>query len=287
MSNTADLKQAITKLDALPTMPVIAQKLLALPLDTDDGEAQLLKLIGLDPLISAKIIGLANTSLFGSPVKVASVSDAAMRLGLTRVKSVAIGIATMSTLTKLPEGQLKANDLWLHSMGIAVAMRAIAKAMPARVRPQDDHIFLAGLLHDIGYMALGFLDTRASNALHAKLQTQTERPLLEIEQELLGMTHCDIGAQLGRHWDLPDEIIAVMRYHHTPDDENSAGGQPLVSMVNIAEKILSEFGIAEPTAKEVTEQEWQELGIDPAKADDIRSQIMEVAGQAKELAGAV
>src|SRR5690242_1376603 len=122
LDTSVNLKQAITKLDSLPSMPVIAQKLLALPLDTDDGEAKLLKLIGLDPLISAKIIGLANTSLFGSPVKVASVGDAAMRLGLTRVKSVAIGIATMSTLTKLPEGQLKANDLWLHSMGIAVAV---------------------------------------------------------------------------------------------------------------------------------------------------------------------
>lgn len=287
MNATVDLKQAITKLDALPTMPVIAQKLLALPLDTEDGEAKLLKLIGLDPLISAKIIGLANTSLFGTPVKVASVGDAAMRLGLTRVKSVAIGIATMSTLTKLPEGQLKANDLWLHSMGIAVTMRTIARAMPVRVRPADDHIFLAGLLHDIGYMALGYLDTRASNELHTQLRAQPDRPILEIEQELLGVTHCEIGAQLGRHWDLPEEIIAVMRYHHTPDEEGAEEGQPLVSMVNIAERLLSEFGISEPVEKEVGEQEWRDMGIDPAKADDIRSQVKEVAAQAAELAGVV
>lgn len=287
MNTPVDLKQAIANLDSLPSMPVIAQKLLALPLDTDEGEAKLLKLIGLDPLISARIIGLANTSLFCSPVKVSSVSDAAMRLGLTRVKSVAIGIATMSTLTKLPEGQLKANDLWLHSMGIAVAMRVIAKAMPTHVRPVDDLIFLAGLLHDIGYMALGYLDTQASNALHTQLRSQPNRPVLEIEQELLGMTHCEIGARLGRHWDLPEEIVAVMRYHHTPDAEGAAGGQPLVSMINIAEKILPEFGIAESAGQEVTEQEWLALGINPAKADDIRSQIAEVSEQAKELAVAV
>lgn len=287
MSAAVNLKQAITKLDALPTMPVIAQKLLALPLDTDEGETTLLKLIGQDPLISAKIIGLANTSLFCSPVKVASISDAAMRLGMTRVKSVAIGIATMSTLTKLPEGQLKSNDLWLHSMCIAVAMRAISQAMPAHVRPQDDHIFLAGLLHDIGYMALGYLDTKASDELHTQLRTQLDRPILEIEQELLGMTHCEIAAQLGHHWDLPEEIIAVMRYHHTPDEECAAPGQPLVSMISIAEKILPEFGIAETTAKEIIEQEWMDLGINPSRADDIRGKILEVAVQAKELAGAV
>ena len=280
MSASTKLKQAITKLDSLPTIPVVAQKLLALPLDTDEGEAKLLKLIGNDPLISARIIGLANTSLFCSPVKVTSISDAAMRLGLTRVKSVAISIATMSTLTKLPEGQLKSNDLWVHSMGIAVAMRAIARAMPAHVRPVDDHIFLAGLLHDIGFMALGYLDSKASDLLLTEFEKQSGRPILEIEQELLGTTHCEIGAQLGRHWDLPEEIIAVIHYHHTPEEENAAEGQPLVSMVNMAEKILPKFGIAEPAEKEVTEQEWIDLGINPAKADDIRNQIAEGAEQA-------
>ena len=287
MSTPSDLKKAIRNLDALPTMPVVAQKLLALPLDTEDGETKLLKLIELDPLISAKIIGLANTSLFGSPVKVSSVRDAAMRLGLTRVKAVAVGIATMSALTKLPEGKIQVNDLWLHSMGLAVAMRSIAKAMPANVRPLDDHIFLAGLLHDMGYMALAYLDTKGSNALCDKFQEQSGQPILEMEQQLLGTTHCEIGAQLGRHWDLPEEVIAVMRYHHTPDEENAALGQPLVSMVNIVEKILPEFGVNKAAEAEIADQEWSALGIDPAKAGAIREQILEVAEQAKGLAGAV
>ena len=287
MNTSSSLKQAISELDSLPSMPVIAQKLLALPLDTEDGETRLLKLIEVDPQISAKIVGLANTSLFGSPIKLSSVRDASMRLGLTRVKSVAIGIATMSTLTRLPEGRLKANDLWLHSMGIAVAMRAIAKAMPVHERPLDDHIFLAGLLHDIGYMALAYLDTGASDELHGRLETLGQRPLLDMERELLGMTHSDIGAQLGRHWDLPDEIISVMRYHHTPAEEGAAEGQPLVSMINLAEKLLDEFGIAEPARGNISDQDWEELGINPARADDIRAQVAEVAGQTQALAGTV
>jgi len=285
MNTAVDLKQAITKLDSLPTMPVIAQKLLALDLNTDEGEATLLTLIGLDGLISAKVIGLANTSQFGSQSKVSSVSDAALRLGLTRVKSVAIGIATMSTLTKHPEGQIKADDLWLNSMGIAFAMGAIAKAMPARMRPKDDQLFLAGLLHDIGYMALANLNIKASDELYTQLQIQADRPILEIEHELLGMTHCDIGAQLGHHWDLPEETIAVIRYHHTPDADGSAQGQPLVSMVNLAEKILPEFCIAKHKGEEVTEQEWLGLGIDLAKTDDILSHIAEISAQAYEFAG--
>ena len=286
-SQSVNLKQAISKLDSLPAMPAIAQKLLALPLDTDEGEAKLLKLIAQDPQIAAKIIGLANTPMFGASRKVSAVNDAAMLLGLTRVKSVAIGIATMSALTKFPEGQCKANDLWLHSMSIAVAMRTIAKAMPARVRPMDDQIFLAGLLHDIGYMALSYLDTKASDALHSQLKQSSDRTLAEIEQDVLGTTHAEIGAQLARHWDLPEEIVSAIRYHHTPGDENATEGQPLVSLISFAEKMLPALGLDEHTAQEITEQEWLDLGIDPAKADDIRAQIAVISEQTSQLANVV
>ena len=169
-------------------------------------------------------------------------------------------------------------------MGIAFAMGAIAKEMPERSRFSDDQLFLAGMLHDIGYMVLAHLDTESSNALYTGFLTQSDRPILEIEQELLGMTHCEIGAQLGLRWGLPKEIIAVIRYHHTPAEDVSIEGQPLVSMLKIAEQIHPEFCSVKQTEKQVTEQAWIGLGIDPAKNDDIRNHIADVAAQANEFA---
>ncbi|HEX5337709.1 MAG TPA: HDOD domain-containing protein, partial [Gallionella sp.] len=154
-STRSRLKQALANLDSLPAMPATAQKLLALPLDTDEGEAQLLNLIEQDPQISAKLIGLANSPVMGVTRKVGAISDAAMLLGLTRVKSVAIGIASMSSMSKLPPSKnFDPQDLWLHSMTIAIVMRSIAKEMSSQLRPREDQIFLAGLLHDMGYTAL-------------------------------------------------------------------------------------------------------------------------------------
>lgn len=284
MAISIDLKQSLERIDTLPAMPAIAQKLLALPLDTDEGEAQLLKLIAQDPQISAKIIGLSNSALFGSPRKISSVSDAAMCLGLTRVKSVAIGIATMSALAKPSEGKLKSTDLWTHNMAIASAMRVIARYMSTRLRPMDDQIFLAGLLHDIGYNALNFLDVNASDALYEQLSATPDASLLEIEQQLLGTHHSELGARLALHWGLPEEIIAVIRYHHTPEHINAEVGQPLVNLVHIAEKILPNVGIVEYTEQEIAEQEWINLGIDPAESDKIVKEIAAVAEQTKQLA---
>ena len=285
MNTNFELNKNITKLDSLPSIPVLAQKLLALELNTDEGEEMLLNLIGLDPLISAKIIGLANSGLSGLNIKVAAINHAAIRLGLTRVKSIAIGIATMSMRSNFPQGKIKTDDLWLNSMGIAFAMGAIAKAMPSRSRPSEDKVFLAGLLHDIGYIALSFLDIKASDALYDEFQLQTNKSVLEIEKNLLVMTHCDIGAQLGQLWVLPEEIISVIRHHHSPDQEEAAEGQPLVRMVHIAERILPEFCIFKHDREVVTEQEWNELGIDLADTEEILNNIAEVSAQAYEFAG--
>lgn len=280
------LKQALANLDSLPAMPDTAQKLLALPLDTDEGEAQMLKLIEQDPQISAKIISLANSPVMGIPRKLSKVSDAAMLLGLTRVKAVAVGIASMSHLAQSPAGKyFKPQDLWLHSMTVAIVMRTIAQAMPRDIRPNEDQIFLTGLLHDIGFMALHHIDAVASDALHHQLLVQSDRPILEVELETLGITHCYIGSQLGRHWHLPEEIITVLGYHHPPYVEEVAPDNPLVRLVSLSEKVAPNYGITEHTGNEIQEYEWVELGIEPADVEDICAQANELAVQTAQLSG--
>ncbi len=279
------LIQALGNLDSLPAMPAIALKLMALNLNTDEGEAELLKLIGQDPQISAKLISLTNSPAMGISRKISSVNDAAMVLGLTRVKAVSLGIAALSNFARLPASQhFIPQYLWLHSLSIAIAMNSLALAMPRQMRPQQDHIYLAGLLHDMGYMAIHYIDSAASNELHMQFQLQPTRPVLEVEQEILGISHCEIGAKLARQWNLPEEIIIVLRSHHSPYDDEISAANPLVLMVNLAEKLLPNFGLTEYCDPEISEQEWQALGIDPDKSEELRDIISELAIQAAQIA---
>ncbi|MBX3617742.1 HDOD domain-containing protein [Nitrosomonas sp.] len=286
LSNHLDLQKSLERIHELPAMPAIARKMLALPLNTDEGEAQLLKLIAQDPQISARIIGLSNASLFGAPGMISSVRDAAMRLGLIQIKAIAIGMATIAAFSKSTEGKFKATELWAHSMAIASAMRTIARYMPARQRPMEDQIFLAGLLHDIGYNVLSFIAKDLSNVLYEKLSAPSDAAPLEIECGLLGMHHGEIGAQLGSHWGLPAEIVGVIRYHHTPDHPDAAEIEPLVRLVCIAEKLLPDFVKADHGTQEITEREWISLGIDTNKAPAITEEIGIIAAQAKQFANA-
>ena len=281
MNPPLNLRQAVRNLNSLPALPVIAQKLMALKLDSEEGERQMMLLIAQDPMISAKIIGLANSPLLGASRHISAVRDAAMLLGLTRVKSVATGIAVMSLVSK-PIGRFDPQELWMHSMGVAFAMLPVVRAMPARSRPQDDLIFLTGMLHDIGYLALAHLDTQRSDDLHTRLVIEPDRLAIEVERELLDITHDELGAELARHWNLPSELVSVIRYHHTPDDPAASEGQPLVRIINITEKLLPQLGLREFAGNYVAPEEWAALGIDPGKAAEITEQAQEQANQAAQ-----
>ena len=283
MNNPIDLRQALRSLNDLPAFPVIAQKLLALQLDTEQGEQQMMLLIGQDPLISARLIGLANSPLLGSSRQITSVKEASMMLGLTRVKSVATGIAVMSLVSR-PIGRFDPQELWLHNLCVAFAMLPVVRAMPAAKRPPDDLIFLAGMLHDIGYLALAYLDPQRSDDLHTRLAIETERLAIDVERELLEITHDELGAELAKQWNLPEQLVAAIRCHHVLDAQDAGETLPLAHIIHITEKLIPLNGLYEPVGREIAAEEWIALGIAPAKAGEIAVQAQEQAEQAAQFA---
>lgn len=107
-STPVKLREALKNLQALPVIPVIAQKLLTLNTDTDAGERQLLRLVEQDPQILARTIALANSPMLGAPSKkITSVKEAAMLLGIKKIKSVATCISITALNTKMSSGKLK------------------------------------------------------------------------------------------------------------------------------------------------------------------------------------
>jgi HD-like signal output (HDOD) protein len=156
-----------------------------------------------------------------------------------------------------------------------MTMDTLARLMPIERRPSDEEIYLAGLLHDIGFLVLDYIDPALSDQFHARLAAAPDRPVEELEAEMLTTSHCGLGAELGRHWNLPESIVTVLNYHHSPNDKRAAAGQPLVSLANLAEKLLPTFGIAETVHMDIADEEWLALGIDPNQEDEIRAKIQQ------------
>ena len=273
MNSPESLRQALNHLDALPAIPSIAQKILSLKITTDEGERALLELIEKDPTILSRIIGLSNSPLFGTGREIMTLKDALALLGSKRVKMVALSFAMMSSMTRKTAGLLNVQSLWQHSLSVTMTMDTLARLMPNDLRPPDDEIYLAGLLHDIGFLVLDYLDTGLSDQFHMRMDAEPGRTVEEIEAEMLEMNHGELGAALGRHWNLPEDIIAVLNYHHTPGDGRATVGHPLVAMANLAEKLLPTFGVSETVSPEIGADEWLALGIDPNRESEIMAAV--------------
>jgi len=273
VNSPESLRQALNHLDALPAIPSIAQKILSLKITTDEGERALLELIEKDPTILSRIIGLSNSPLFGTGREIMTLKDALALLGSKRVKMVALSFAMMSSMTRKTAGLLNVQSLWQHSLSVTMTMDTLARLMPNDLRPPDDEIYLAGLLHDIGFLVLDYLDTGLSDQFHMRMDAEPGRTVEEIEAEMLEMNHGELGAALGRHWNLPEDIIAVLNYHHTPGDGRATVGHPLVAMANLAEKLLPTFGVSETVSPEIGADEWLALGIDPNRESEIMAAV--------------
>jgi putative nucleotidyltransferase with HDIG domain len=256
--------QALLRLRSLPVMPRIAQEILVLKIETEEGEKALLELVRNDPAISAKVIGLANSPAFGTMQKILSVSDAAARLGIKRVKLTAMILAMMTSMVRTPGGLLNANSLWKHSLAVTMTMHSLAQYMPEAIRPMEDDLFLAGLLHDIGFLVLDSIDPMLSDSFHARLEAENGRSEEEIESAMLEMDHCELGAELAKHWGLPEAIVNVLRHHHRPE----AASPPLTRMACLAEKLLPTFGDPEKPLP-ISAEEWRAVGMDPEKQEEI------------------
>ncbi len=251
------LEKAISKTDTLPTMSVIGQRLLSLRLDTDEGERELMNLVESDPMIAARIIGLANSPIFASPKKITSMREAVMVLGLSRVKAVAISIALMGPLRVKENQYFSVKKLWLHSFSMAVGMRTLSGMIPRQIRPPEDQLFLAGLLHDIGFLAFAYLEPVKFNDFLSQIEASPEKPIGELEREILGISHAELGELLARHWGLPEEIVAVIGAHHSTD----AASDPMIALARITERILENSTIKEEIRQVSAEEEEAELAI--------------------------
>jgi len=197
VNTPATLHQAHDRLDTLPAIPSIARKILSLKINTDEGERALLALIEKDPAILSRIIGLSNSPLFGTGRNILTLREAAALLGIKRIKMIALSFAMMSSMTKKPTGLLNIQNLWQHSLSVAMTMDTLACLMPKERRPSDDEIYLAGLLHDIAFWWLDYIDTPLSDQFHACMATEQEHTVEEIEAKMLKMSHSELGAALG------------------------------------------------------------------------------------------
>lgn len=204
------LLDRISGAENLPSVPAVAIQVLRLIRQEEVAVTQIAATIERDPALSANILKVVNSPLFGMPNHVGSLPQAMVVLGLRTLKVMVLSFSMVSEFGRNFAEGFDQELFWRRSVTMAVSSRLLADKCDPAVR---DEAFIGGLLADLGILAASLVAGEEYKQVLETYRRETRR-LHDIESELMGVAHPEITASLLRKWKLPEELGAAALHHH-------------------------------------------------------------------------
>jgi putative nucleotidyltransferase with HDIG domain len=225
-----EMQKRVEALRSLPSSPAVLKPLLDLLREPPDSVQidKVVKLVSYEKTITAQLLRIANSPLYGRAKPAESIHAAVVTLGIQRIEDILLSNC-FSKMVPRDKWVVDPHVFWRHSFGCALVCREFAE----RIGYNDpDKAYLAGLLHDLGIIvnSLAFTDQYREVITKA---VEAGRPLDEQEEETLGFTHCQSGVILAKAWALPQTIRDVIEWHHTTT--LAPAGNPLIAITHLAD----------------------------------------------------
>ncbi len=208
MSGIEQRLQEVTELISLPEVYLKVRRLM------DDPHSDIYdfaEVISVDPNLSSRVLKVVNSAYFGFPEPVDSISRAVNMIGIGQLHNMVLGISAISSL-ELPNDILPLNTFWRASLFSGVLARLLAEQMKLA---KSEHLFIAGLLHEIGHLVL--YSKFPLQALAARQLAETQgKQIHEAEMQVMGCHYGDIGAMLMANWNLSETLQTLTRNQPAP-----------------------------------------------------------------------
>jgi HD-like signal output (HDOD) protein len=229
-------------LDDLPPFPWVAKRLMATLSREDVDITEVGKLIAAEPVFATRVLQLANSPLFALERQVRTISHAIILLGLDRVKAITFTRAMEDFVT--PALSIQALRVcWQNSLATALITEKLARA----ARMDADFGYVAGLLRDIGRLAL-LVKYPEPYANLLAVSGEEHFDLIMMERELFDIDHCEAGGWLMQQLPFPPDLADVITHHHDSLDTSTFR---MVHLVQCADRLADAlgFGVLTDAAK--------------------------------------
>lgn len=265
------LQIRVARTPGLSMLPQVTTQVLKLVDNPNASPRQVGALIERDAGLASKLLKTANSSYYGMPGKIRTVSQAISVMGLSAVRSVIVSQAYQ----QMAGGRANARRFdkvafWQHSLATAIAARILARFKGWR---DPEEAFLAGLLHDAGRLVMDrFLTNEFDQAIALSLERGCS--LTEAERETLGYTHVEVGVMLGEQWQLPDSLMEGIRRHH---EALSFEESPIGCLVGAANVLAHQagFGIGAPVIYELAPEVQESLKLPPEQFEGMKQALVQ------------
>lgn len=207
--NSKDLVANVAQLVSLPEVCFRVNEMLN---DPNVTSSQLGRVIRLDPALTARLLKIVNSALYGFHSRIDTVSQAVTIIGLQELRSLVMASSAYVVFNRIPTDLVDMDSFWHHSVYTGLVARRLADESKLNAR---ETIFLSGLMHDVGRLVIySQLPGEAAEILNRT--SPEESDLCATEQEVLGFDHTEVSSELLRLWDLPKSLWEPIRHHHTP-----------------------------------------------------------------------
>lgn len=237
-SITETIHQRVASIESTPAIPAVFLPLLDL-LNLPPERVKLddvVKLVSYDNAISMQCLRVAGSPLFGLAQSPQSIKAAVISLGMRRVQTILL-TCCLGQAFPTKKWVMDPTVFWSHSLGCAMVCRKFSDKLGST---DGDKAYMAGLLHDIGFL-VNCMAFQQEFTTSMSLAVQQQVPMHEAEFATMGFTHCETGSALAEKWHLNDDIIQVISYHHRVEENEKA--QPLVALVHLSDLLCRMRGL--------------------------------------------
>jgi putative nucleotidyltransferase with HDIG domain len=231
------LKEKVQNIIQLPALPTIAVEVASLIDNPNTSVSKLTRVISADQVLTAKVLKIANSPFYGFQRKISTLDFAIMVLGFDSLKEILISVSLISAFKKKQDKYFNSKEFWEHSLATGIAARTLARQLGYRISGES---FVAGLIHDIGILVTHqYFHDDYIQIVDAV--TDGKSTFQDMEQTVLFATHGDIGAWLAERWNLPDQLIEAIKFHHKP---GLAERNPqLTALIHFVDYLCHKLGI--------------------------------------------
>lgn len=230
------------------------------------------RIISNDQGLTARLLKMANSPLYGFPSKIETITQAISILGTQQINDLILATTVLNLFKKIPEELIELESFWNHSIACGISARVLATY---RREPNVERFFVAGILHDIGRLILYTKMPELSIEILERYRESNEL-LCRVEQEIIGYDHADVGGSLAEKWKLPLSTKEMVQFHHRPMLPNYFPTETaVIHLADILAHAMELGSSGERLVPPLDTNAWECIGLMPSLLSSVMKKIDE------------
>jgi HD-like signal output (HDOD) protein len=260
-------ERLLRHVDSLPCLPPVLVEAMELSRAPEASAAALAGAIRQDPGLTAEVLRLVNSSFYGFPRRIGTVTEAVTLLGFSAVRNLLFSAKVLNLLDVDESADFSPVAFWEHA--VAVGLLASGLAQRTGRASSREELFVTGLLHDVGKL-LEYQVLRKQFVATLALAAAEGIPVYAAEERILGITHAAVGHALASRWMLPPAAQEAIGTHHdaAPKAEQGWDVAAIQAANSLARQVTARREVP-PAPVAVSADTWDRLALPPECADDL------------------